>query len=745
MSLKERTINVDIMTKEYTKLKYKQGDSNQTLKFKFYKNGSELDLTGYVVGIFYEKPNNEILEKTGTISANTITTTITSGVLNTAGVVKTEIFLTKSEEVSISFTILIEVEASINKNEAVQEKEEWDAIRDLLINGNNVSMIDDNSTATSKTWSSSKIDSQIKDKADKTTTNNIQQQVNNLVLGAVGDGNNAEVIQSRGFYDLLNTRLDIIQTGISNLINKKYNWEWVIGFVDGPTGNIVETNNRRICTKNMIYSKDDILISMNDYSLYKYGVVEYSDEENTSRKDTGWLTRDYVVKKGTYFRISIAKLSEDEEITDRFFNRLLDNINIYRLYEFKDAYSRIQALEKQYMSNNIHSLDYYPLTFGNINGYDGSIIENENRILTTAHIYLKKGCKIICNNDYLCGVASYDNNYNFIKKVEDISSYTITTDGYYLMMFYKEGYTYETTDKINEVKNNCFIIGENYAQNNMDDTYDLKYYGDKINLKPHAFKCEKLFSMSNTSSAATQSMAISNNVLFQLMGNGFVELYDFLSGEFINAYNITSEHGDCAQFGNTKYAEDDEFPLLYVTSDTTPAKIYINRVTRTSSELVKTLFFPSDKTGYYSGHAIDFEKNIVYQIGYKNNTYHINDGTNKMIVSSWDLNELTDNGNNTYTPRYIKSFELPFLITVQGQKFYDGKIYAVSSHWENTNTVIYGIDTVNERICTIIKDFPSSIKDHETEDLEFWYDTNEGDYKIILSVREKAIYKLSFK
>ena len=163
MSLKERTINVDIMTKEYTKLKYKQGDSNQTLKFKFYKNGSELDLTGYVAGIFYEKPNNEILEKTGNISKNTVTTTITSGVLNTAGVVKTEIFLTKGDEVSISFTIVIEVESSINKNAAVQEKEEWDVIKDLLNNGNNVSLIDDSLTTTNKTWSSSKIDSQIKE------------------------------------------------------------------------------------------------------------------------------------------------------------------------------------------------------------------------------------------------------------------------------------------------------------------------------------------------------------------------------------------------------------------------------------------------------------------------------------------------------------------------------------------------------------------------------------------------------
>lgn len=161
MSLKERTINIDIMTKRYTKLKYKQGDSNQVLNFKLYKNGSELDLAGYVAGIFYEKPNNEVLEKSGTINSNTIRTTITSGVLNTAGVVKAEIFLTKNTEVSISFALLMEVEESINTSSAVQEQEQWDVIRDLLIAGDNTSLLDDSLTATNKTWSSSKIDSQI--------------------------------------------------------------------------------------------------------------------------------------------------------------------------------------------------------------------------------------------------------------------------------------------------------------------------------------------------------------------------------------------------------------------------------------------------------------------------------------------------------------------------------------------------------------------------------------------------------
>ena len=58
---------------------------------------------------------------------------------------------------------------------------------------------------------------QIKQKADKSTTDNIQQQVNNLVLGAVGDGNNPEVVQARGEYALLNDRLNA-----NEYINKNY-------------------------------------------------------------------------------------------------------------------------------------------------------------------------------------------------------------------------------------------------------------------------------------------------------------------------------------------------------------------------------------------------------------------------------------------------------------------------------------------------------------------------------------------
>ena len=58
-----------------------------------------------------------------------------------------------------------------------------------------------------KNYDDTEIKANINNKADKSTTDNIQTQVNNLVLGAVGDGNNAEVIQARGEHDLLNDRL----------------------------------------------------------------------------------------------------------------------------------------------------------------------------------------------------------------------------------------------------------------------------------------------------------------------------------------------------------------------------------------------------------------------------------------------------------------------------------------------------------------------------------------------------------
>lgn len=63
--------------------------------------------------------------------------------------------------------------------------------------------------------------SQLENKTNRVETQLLQNQVNNLVLGATGDGNNPEVIASRGGFDLLPNRLDDFDIRTDTLINNR--------------------------------------------------------------------------------------------------------------------------------------------------------------------------------------------------------------------------------------------------------------------------------------------------------------------------------------------------------------------------------------------------------------------------------------------------------------------------------------------------------------------------------------------
>lgn len=63
------------------------------------------------------------------------------------------------------------------------------------------------------------LSSQLDTKTNRVETQRLQNQVNNLVLGAVGDGNNAEVVSSRGDFELLGNRLDDFDARTDSLIN----------------------------------------------------------------------------------------------------------------------------------------------------------------------------------------------------------------------------------------------------------------------------------------------------------------------------------------------------------------------------------------------------------------------------------------------------------------------------------------------------------------------------------------------
>ena len=158
--------------------------------------------------------------------------------------------------------------------------------------------------------------------------------------------------------------------------------------------------------------------------------------------------------------------------------------------------------------------------------------------------------------------------------------------------------------------------------------------------------------------------------------------------------------------------------------------------------LIRTYKFSQEKTGYYAGHCTDFVKNVIYTIGYRENSYTTDNGNNGMIVCSWNLKNTITNDDGTLTPALIKEFNLPFMITVQGQKVLNGNLFLVSSHWADTNTIIYVIDPAKERIISAFTEFPVDIKNHETEDISF-VESETGYDMIIFSRNGNKYYKLT--
>ena len=250
----------------------------------------------------------------------------------------------------------------------------------------------------------------------------------------------------------------------------------------------------------------------------------------------------------------------------------------------------------------------------------------------------------------------------------------------------------------------------------------------------------------NIDVANCQGIAIHDDVLFQFRASGnsvldTVSLFDLSDGSTIyRNMTIDSDHGDSASFSNIYYEQNDEFPLIYVTADITPAVIYVNRVTRSAATLIRTLTFPQS-AGYYGAGAFDFENNICYLLAYKKNNYQTDDsGTNTTVVSKWDLSNLTDNGNGTYTPAFISQYEREFIYVMQGLAFHDGLIWICSGYLGGATSHIYGmIPDTGVIAYTITMDDTTEI-----EGIDFVYDSTTQSYYMVTGQQGGKYKKITF-
>lgn len=106
----------------------------------------------------------------------------------------------------------------IDSNLANKLKKEYESLVKFILD-ENIQLQLNNKIDETKT----ELKTELNNKTNIEDTQNIQQQINNLVLGAVGDGNNAEVVQARGLAKILNERFRITEQLINfdyiNLLN----------------------------------------------------------------------------------------------------------------------------------------------------------------------------------------------------------------------------------------------------------------------------------------------------------------------------------------------------------------------------------------------------------------------------------------------------------------------------------------------------------------------------------------------
>lgn len=199
----------------------------------------------------------------------------------------------------------------------------------------------------------------------------------------------------------------------------------------------------------------------------------------------------------------------------------------------------------------------------------------------------------------------------------------------------------------------------------------------------------------------TQGTGVFGGYVFQVIANTYrMNVYNLSDGSLV-ASNIggTYGHGDSINFSGEYYDENDLFPLLYSSADN-PNYIYVNRISSMwSASLVTTLSFDTAVAGYYMAGVVDKDNNILYTTGYTNQNYLTDDsGTNKVICCKWDLNNLTQNQDTTYTPQLVDTWTVDFLYCLQGGDFHDGIMWWGSGYASGSTMHIYGIDVTSKSL-----------------------------------------------
>lgn len=178
-----------------------------------------------------------------------------------------------------------------------------------------------------------------------------------------------------------------------------------------------------------------------------------------------------------------------------------------------------------------------------------------------------------------------------------------------------------------------------------------------------------------TGASARQGMDIYDGVIYILCSDDKLLLVDLKTMTAIAMYDIKCDHGNSCQFARA-IETGENIPHLWCFGYNTKY-VYENSINDNGTQLIRTFYLPID--GYRMSGGVDTEKNVLFTVHYKLNS-STNSAGNNCVLTVWDLNELTENEDGSYTPAVKSEADIPFIYVIQDCKIINGLLYISSGY-----------------------------------------------------------------
>ena len=141
--------------------------------------------------------------------------------------------------------------------------------------------------------------------------------------------------------------------------------------------------------------------------------------------------------------------------------KIMGLVNIYGgsgggAVDLSDYYTKEEVKEINEPCEDFLGVNFN-VELGNIDVNSGAEVANVSRARSD-FIYLKNGYSIIGKNNYIFYVVKFDDNKNWIgNSGAFVSTYEVTTDGYYRLMFVNNAIG-NLTNSLGDLKENIYIL-----------------------------------------------------------------------------------------------------------------------------------------------------------------------------------------------------------------------------------------------------------------------------------------------